>query len=265
MAMTKLQNLINPEVLGAFLDKKIVDKMVFSQFAEVKTDLVGNEGDTLKMPVWNYVGDAVDLAEGVEGVTDQLTAETVQAKVKKAVKNIELTDEAVLSGHGQVMGQAEIQLLTSIASKVDADCLDSLKGASALTHTMNAVNPDNVADAISLFGEDLQEQIYLVMNGKNLAKLRKDADFKESVGVVSGVVGTIHGALIVVSNKLEDTEAFLIKAGALAIILKRETNVETERNVLKKSTIISADKHYTTYLQDPSKVVKVTIGASRNK
>lgn len=265
MSMTKLANLINPEVLGAFLDRKIVNKMVFSQFAEVKTDLVGNEGDTLKMPIWAYVGDAKDLAEGVEGVVDQLTAQTVQAKVKKAVKNIELTDEAVLSGHGQVMGQAEIQLLKSIASKVDADCLECLKGAEALTHSMNGVNPDNIADAIALFGEDLEEQIYLVMNAKNLAKLRKDADFKECVGVANGVAGTIHGAIIVLSNKLADTEAFLIKAGALAIILKRDTNVETERNVLKKSTIISADKHYTTYLQNPAKVVKVTIGAGKSR
>lgn len=261
MSITKLAQLINPEVIGSFLDKKLTNKMIFSKFAEIKTDLQGNEGDTLKMPIWEYVGDAVDLAEGVEGVTEQLNATTVQAKVKKAVKNIELTDEAVLSGYGEVIGQAELQLLTSVASKVDADCLASLRGADALTHTITKVSPDNIADAIALFGEDLEEQIYLLVNGKKLAELRKDADFKESVGVASGIAGTIHGAIIVISNKLEDTEAFLIKAGALAIILKRDSVVETSRNVLKKSTILSVDKHYTTYLQNPSKVVKVTIGA----
>ena len=49
---TKLANLINPQVLADFVDKKLIDKIVFAPLAEVDTTLVGNPGDTLTFPAY---------------------------------------------------------------------------------------------------------------------------------------------------------------------------------------------------------------------
>ncbi len=49
------------------------------------------------------------------------------------------------------------------------------------------------------------------------------------------------------------------EAAALTIYLKRDTNVETERNTLSRTTDISADKIYTAGLSNQSKVVLAKI------
>ena len=96
MATTQLENLINAEVMGDIISGKIASKIVVAPFAKVDRTLEGrNAGDTINVPQFAYIGDAEDVAEGVECGTVQLTATTTTAKVKKAMKAVELTDEAV--------------------------------------------------------------------------------------------------------------------------------------------------------------------------
>ena len=67
------------------------------------------------------------------------------------------------------------------------------------------------------------------------------------------------GCSVVVSNMLADTQALIVRAGALGLELKRETMVESDRDIIHKSTIVTIDKHYVAYLKDASKVIKVTV------
>ena len=68
MATTKLSNLLNPEVVASYIDTKLVDKIKLSPLAVIGTELQGRPGNTLTLPVWSYIGDAADLAEGVADV-----------------------------------------------------------------------------------------------------------------------------------------------------------------------------------------------------
>lgn len=259
---TKIANLINPEVMGTFLDKKMIDLIKFSPLAVLGYDLHGNPGDELTIPTWNYIGDAEDLAEGAEGNVTNLTATTSKVKVKKAVKNVGITDEARLSAYGDPMGQIEHQLAVSLASKVDNDVLQAIKDSSPATHTAEVFDIDFIADALVNFGEDLEETTFVYINPKNYAILRKSPEFVHVANgqvIVSGQVGSIYGCPIVVSNKMDEGEVYFIRQGAIGIEVKREVVVETERQVLKKQTIVSADRHYIAYVRDESKLVKGTI------
>lgn len=265
--ITKVANLINPEVMGSFLDKKMIDLIKFSPLAVMGYDLQGNPGDTLTIPTWNYVGDAEDLAEGVEGNVSNLTATTSKVKVKKAVKNIGITDEARLSGYGDPMGQIEHQLAVSLASKVDNDVLKAIKEASTKTH-QGTFGIDFIADALVQFGEDIEETTFVYIHPKHLATLRKSPEYVHVANgqvIISGQVGTVYGCPIVVSNKMEDNAVYFIRGGAIGIEVKREVAVETDRDVLKKQTIVSADRHYMAYVRDASKLVKGTISPSMSK
>jgi N4-gp56 family major capsid protein len=258
MATTKLTNLLNPQVVGEYIDAKLVDKIKLSPLAIVGTELQGRPGNTLTVPTWQYVGEAIDLAEGVADVPVVLESDSETVTVKKAAKSVEITDEAVLSGHGNPVGEIADQLLLSIADKVEKDCYTALGGAT-LKHTA-AVTAEAIADAIGLFGEDLDEEMRVFINPKEYATIRKGAEFVAAAnvqGAIGGSIGYIYNAAVVVSNRVPQGQAYIVKAGALGIELKRNTNVESDRDILKKTTVYAVDKHYAAYLRDKTKVVKI--------
>ena len=110
MPMTKLANLVDPEVMADMVSATLPKKIKFTPIAHIDTTLVGQPGDTITVPKYAYIGDAEDIAEGVAMGTTVLTASTTKATVKKAGKGVEITDESVLSGYGDPLGNATDQL-----------------------------------------------------------------------------------------------------------------------------------------------------------
>ena len=180
----------------------------------------------------NDIGTAQDLAEGVADVPVVLNSDSETVTVKKAAKSVEITDEAILSGHGNPVGEIADQLLLSIADKIEKDCYTALEGAT-LKHTAT-VSTAAIADAIGLFGEDLDEEMRVFINPKEYAAIRKGAEFVPSSnvqGAIGGSIGYIYNAAVVVSNRVPQGKAYIVKPGALGIELKRDTNVESDRDI----------------------------------
>lgn len=275
---TMIADLINPEVMADMISAKVEKKIVVAPFAKVDTTLVGQAGNTITVPQYKYIGDAEDIAEGVACETVKLEASTTQATVKKAMKAVEITDEAVLSGYGNPVGQANEQLAKSIASKLDNDALEALTDESnvqliALDGT-SAIGYAGIVDAIDYFNEEVQSEKAMFVNPKQVTSLRKDPDFisadkYNNEVVMKGEIGLVAGTRIVPSRKVVAKEGVyycpIIKlnndaeseedAPAITIYLKRDTNVETERQTLARKTDVSVDKHYTVALSNQAKVV----------
>lgn len=264
---TKLANLFNPQVVGDLIDKKLVDAIRFSPLATVDTTLAGRPGSKLTLPSYAYIGDAEVVAEGADIPVAQLTQSTVEVEIHKIGKGVQITDEAVLSGYGNPDEEAVDQLLTSLASQADKEMLAVLEGiGSEMTHTGAAVlSADDVADALVKFGEDIDGEKVLLCNAEDYNAIRKANDWVPASEiaanmVIRGSVGMVHGCQVVISNKLAGKPAFIVKPGALRLILKRDTLVETDRDIVNKSTVITADKHSVAYLYDASKAIKITRG-----
>ena len=128
--MTKIADLIDPEVLSDMISAKIPKKIRVAPFAKVDASLSGVPGDTVTVPSYAYIGDASDVAEGEAVSIEKMTTSTKSATIKKAMKGVGLTDEAVLSGYGNPIGEAGNQLALSIAAKLDNDAMDALQSAS---------------------------------------------------------------------------------------------------------------------------------------
>ena len=75
--------------------------------------------------------------------------------------------------------------------------------------------------------------------------------------LLRGVIGMISGCQVVVSNRITTTN-YIVKEGALGLLLKRGTEVEVDRDIINKSTVMTGDKHYATWLADESKAIKIT-------
>ena len=276
MATTMLNNLIDAEVMADAISAKIDSKIVVSPFAKVDTTLEAkNAGDTITIPQFAYIGDAEDIAEGIECGTVALTATTTNAKVKKAMKAVTLTDEAVLSGYGDPVGETNGQLAKAIASKVDSDAMDALQTAQ-LTYdgSASAISYGGIVDAVDVFEEEFNSAKVIFVHPKQVSKLRKDSEFlaadklAESVRV-TGAIGKICNCEVVPSKKVPEADGNYVcpivklneegstedESPALTIYRKRNVNVETERHSLSRTTDISVDEIYTVALSNASKVV----------
>lgn len=281
MAATKLENLIDAEVMADVISGKMESAIRVAPFAKVDTTLQGkNAGDTITVPQFSYIGDAEDIAEGIECGTVQLTATTTEAKVKKAMKAVTLTDEAVLSGYGDPVGETNAQLAKAIAAKVDVDAMDALQTAQ-LTYdgSANKISYAGIVDAVDKFEEEFNSDKVIFVHPSQVGALRKDADFlaadklAESVRV-TGAIGKICNCEVVPSKKVPLNEGGtgyvcpIVKLNeevetedespALTIYMKRNVNVETERHTLSRTTDISVDEIYTVALSNASKVVLAT-------
>lgn len=206
--VTKIADLIDPEVMADMISAKIPDKIVIAPFAKVDTTLEGVPGDTITVPQYAYIGDAVDVAEGVAAETVKLTASTTTAKVKKAMKAVELTDEAVLSGYGNPVGETNNQLAKSIAAKVDNDAMDALQTAQ-LTYdgSSSVIKYSSVVDAVDLFNEEVNTDKVMFVDPKQVTQLRKDSDFLSADKypnnvIMTGEIGMIANTRIVPTRKV---------------------------------------------------------------
>lgn len=268
MTQTKLSNLINPEVMGDMISAQLPKAIKFAPLAKLDTTLVGQPGNTITVPKFAYIGDAEDVAEGVAMGTTVLTASSTTATVKKAGKAVEITDESVLSGYGDPIGEANGQLSKSIAAKLDNDCVTAL-GTATLTYDGSAgvIGYTGIVDAIDKFQEEDYEAKVIFVHPSQITQLRKDADFKDInkyplQTIMTGVIGEIAGCQVIPSKKVPADSTvytnYIVKAGALTIYMKRNVDVETDRDILAKTTVISADEHFVAVLSDDSKVVKAT-------
>ena len=259
---TKLQNLVNPEVLADMISQKLTDAMKFAPLCVIDNTLEGRPGDTVTLPQFSYIGDALEYAELQEIYTSELEATTQAVKVKKVAKHVLLSDEAMLSGYGDPVGEVGNQLVISIANKLDNDVMAAMNNAT-LIHSVISVGADDVNEALIKLGEDFEGEKYLFVGAASYAKLRKAAEWipasqLAAETVIGGVLGMIYGCYVVLTNKIKTTDsAYIVKPGAVAIFMKRDVNVETARDFDRKGTKFGADKHYAAYLYDPSKIVKI--------
>ena len=111
------------------------------------------------------------------------------------------------------------------------------------------------------FGEKVNQPAVLVVNSANYVKIATEVISLESTDnvLMNGVVGKIGGMQVAISDKLTATEAYIVAVGALGLELKRDVQVEADRDIVAKTTVITGDVHYATYLRDESKAIKVTI------
>lgn len=266
---TKLANLFNPEVVADMIEAKLVDAMKFAPLARIDRTLNGRAGNTVTLPSYKYIGDGVTVAEGDDIPVKKLEQSTAQVTIHKVGNGVQITDEAVLSGYGDPAGEAVEQLILSIASQVDNEMLATLAAIEGnMAHNCAAgLTADDVADALVKFGEDIEGEKVLLVSPADYAVLRKADDWCPAseiaaAMVVRGTVGMVHGCQVVVSNKLAAANAaYIVKPNALALFLKRDILVETDRDIINKSTVMTADEHFATYLFDASKAIKLVKGA----
>lgn len=273
MAITRLSNMVNPVVIADFIDAKLVDNMVFSPLATVDYTLEGKAGDTLRFPVWRYIGDASTLGEASTLSVSTLVASSASVQVHKIAKGVELTDEAILSGLGDPVGEAVSQITLALASGIDNEMLATMTSDVASTMTYqtsgSTVAPadTDITEALELFGEDIDGIKTVVVPPAVYTKMRKTgkdngnwipASELSAEIAIRGAVGEYQGCQVIVSNKLRTSgNIFIVKPNALRLIIKRGALVESDRDILKFCDVITGSVHFATYVYNQSGLILI--------
>ena len=213
----------------------------------------------------NDIGDADNVLEGHDIPIAKLTQSTKRVTIEKIGKGVWITDEAILSGYGDQINEGVNQLTTSIASRVDRKLLSALNENTRNVYTLGAdFDPGDIPKALALFGEESEGQKAMLVDPTTYAKILSDvkdwipASQLAAETVIRGSLGMAFGVQIIVSERIKpESPLHIIKPGALALFMKRDTLVETDRDIVNQSTLITASKLFAPYLYSPSSAIKI--------
>ncbi|PEO38290.1 phage major capsid protein [Bacillus wiedmannii] len=252
---------IIPQVIAGKIEEKLIKLIKFAPLCDVNTQLQGQAGMSVSFVTWEYIGKAKTYDEGAEIDREQIKAATKFFVVKKIAKDIQLTDESIIGTNGAVLNEVDQQLALSIADTMEDDVQAQLKALPAGRSTTAEITQAGLAKLRVAFGEDLETTALLISPvdyGKILA-MPEFVAVAQGAQFMAGHVGHVMGLNIVVSGRLAEKEAYLVRAGGLGLAIKRQVKVGHEDLYKQRSQVIGADVHYVAYVRDESKLLKVTL------
>ncbi|MFI5808885.1 N4-gp56 family major capsid protein [Streptomyces sp. NPDC051561] len=280
---TTSAQMIVPDVWADMVQARFKGAMILGTLATEDNTLEGKPGDSVSFPKWTALGEAEDLTEGTPMTPEQLaTTPGNSATIKEAGKAVELTDKSRLVAFGDPYAETQRQLGVIIARKIDTDLRLAAEAAGVITvdASTEALSWDVVVSGIERFGDewDPDNMAGLVIHSTQRAALLRDPNFisadKLGAGaavIPRGVIGQVGGVNILVSNRLTTAgtgaattyNALLLRRGSLGLLYKRRPVVETDRDILARTTVVTTNVHYATHrLDDEGVVVLKTKGAA---
>ncbi|MCY0942595.1 N4-gp56 family major capsid protein [Streptomyces antarcticus] len=283
MPTTTSTNLIIPEVWADLSQAQFTGTVrVLNSGAVVQDDtLVGQPGDTISFPKWDAIGELDDLTEGTAMSTSIMGQRASETTIKEAGKAVEITDRAILTGLGDPRAEAQRQFGILSARKVDASLIAQAQadetaqgGGNPLAFTAGAgttkLSWPVLVDALAVFGDEWEPSEFagLFINSAQQVDVFKDSQFIEAsklgadTPVRTGQIGAVAGVPVIVTNRIAVKKFLLLKKNSMGALYKRRPLVETDRDILKRTTVVTTNMHYATKRLDDRGVCVGTLAAA---
>ncbi|MEU1082315.1 N4-gp56 family major capsid protein [Streptomyces sp. NPDC005908] len=267
MAQTTAANMIVPEVWGDMAQAEFIGAARVAGSAAVIEDntLEGAPGDTIHFPKWGALGDLDELSETVAMTPTAMSTSDATATIKEVGKAVEITDKARLTSLGDPEAEARRQFGILAARKVDADLIaqaqanESTQGGGQPFRFTTAAGKtaftwlDAMVPAIGQFGDEWEPEDFagLYINSVQLGEAMADPQFVDASklgngasAAVTGSIGRIGGVSVYVTNRITAGTFLLMKRGALGLLYKRRPLVESDRDILARSNVVTTTMHY---------------------
>lgn len=287
MTQTTSSVVINPEVWGDMAQAAFTGQVRVAGSAAVVEDntLEGAPGSLIHFPKWGAIADLDDLAEGTPMTPSAMSTSNSTATIKEAGKAVEITDKARLVSLGDPEAEARRQFGILAARKVDAALITQAQadetaqgGGTPYTFTIAAGGGktkltwlDYIVPSIGKFGDEWEPSDFagLWINSAQLGDIFADSQFinaatlgANGTPVTTGQIGAIAGVPVLVSNRVAAKTFLIMKKGALGLLYKKRPNVESDRDILARSTVVTTTMHYAVKRLDDKGVCVGTIPAT---
>jgi N4-gp56 family major capsid protein len=220
---------------------------------------IGDEaGKTIQVPKYPAVT-AADLTEGTDMSSSTVSTSSVSITVGEVGAQVVLTDVAAM-GSGNPAEELGTVLGNSIATKIDTDLIALFDGFS--TALGGAGTEITVADifkaAATLRNNKAQGDIFAVVHPFQAYQLKANltntfanpnGGDAQNTAMVNSYVGTIAGVDIYESSNItvdgsDDAKGAVFSREALAIAMKRDFQIETQRDASLRAFELNATAVY---------------------
>ena len=222
----------------------------------VDTSLAQEAGMIKTINVYTYTGAAEELGVGEGNSTRGAIAyKGTDYTVKMVQQAFDYADEDFMKDNNIVdMGvKGATQLMTN---KMTADFFAEAAKAS-LSHTA-AISYDAIVDAIAKLNIEDESGLFVVITPAQKAELRKDPDYvaaRMGEVVYNGQVGTVAGIPVIVSKAADN--AYVMDKNAIKLFMKKDVEVEQERDADTRTNSIYLRAAYVCALVDATKICKI--------
>ena len=232
----------------------------------IDNELAESAGMLKTINTYTYTGEAEELANGVGNTASKRgTISYVGAdyRVKLCQQAYDYTDEEAMKDPFIIDGMMKgaVQVMTN---KMTSDFVTAITGAGVTLGVTfakgGALNYDTIVDAISTLNFEDESQLFILIPNKWKAALRKDADYKSAMMgqvIYNGQVGTICGIPVIATKALTD-KAFVMTKEAVKLFIKKDVEVEPDRNPDTRKNSVYLRATYLVALADATKICKIS-------
>lgn len=239
----------------------------------IDDSLASSAGMVKTINTYTYSGTAEEVSAGTGNTSRGSIAYVGKDYTVKMVQQaFDYTDEDFMKD--PVIVDYGIKGATSVMSnKMTADFYSALattgSGSAELVSGITfakgkALSYDVIVDAISELNVEDESGVFVVIPNAWKASLRKDADYKSAqLGqvVYNGQVGTVAG-IPVIATKALTNKAYVMTKEAVTLFMKKDVEVEQDRDADKRKNSIYLRDCYVCALTDATKACKITEAAS---
>lgn len=256
MANLVYDNFILESKLTDLLETKLNTRSLMA----IDTDLAENPGMKKVINVYNYTGAVEDVEMGKGNVTKgAVTFTPEEYEVKVSQQTFEYFDEQAMADPKiidmGIQGASQV-MVNDLNTKFFAEL-----GKATLQHEYGEkFSYDAVVDALELLNLEEEDNLVLILGTDLRSAVRKDENFmaaRQGEILFNGQIGSIAGVPVVISKLVPKKEAYLMEKGAVTLFIKKDSEVEQEREAETRNNRVIMRKVALVALTDATKVVRL--------
>ena len=234
----------------------------------VDNSLTQEAGMNKTVNVYTYSGEAEELTAGNGNTASKrgsITYTGTDYTVKMVQQAFDYYDEDFMKDNtivDNMLKGANQVMVNKMTSDFMTECA---KATLSQTFTKgSSISYDTIVDAISKLNLEDESNVFIVLPNAWKAALRKDSDYisaRMGEVVYTGQVGTICG-IPVIATKALTTAAYVMTKEAVKLFMKKDVEVEQERDADKRKNSVYLRTAYVCALVDSTKIAKITEAAA---
>lgn len=258
MANTLYDNVVLESKINDILETKLNAQ----NFMTIDTDLQAEAGMKKRINAYTYEGNVEEVAKGAKNtLKGKVTFQGNDYEVKVKQQTVEIQDEDIMQDPLVVEVAMEGSAIEMV-NDLNADFFTEIAKTTTQHEHTGDFSYDVVVDAIEKMNIEDETGLFLLVGNDLKAQIRKDEDFKASrLGEIlyAGQIGDICGVPVSVSKKVPANTAFLATKEAVKCFVKKEAEVEQDRDIETRTNTFVTRKVGLVALVDSTKAVKINV------